>query len=223
MSASSRTCVSACATAAGLAADSALHYTIMAKAQDTTENDEWPKEYRQRIAECENPEKPYKDKELLKDLYCYRELSSVTVGEILDCSPTTVMRYVREYNLPEGTSRLGPAKFYMHRQGYIHVKSENDIAQMHRLTAVAKYGFDAVCGMQVHHKNDVPWDNRPENLELMTLADHTAHHSSKVSWLEKIRMAEMYEHGDISHRDLAEVFDVSMGTTIRYHHEFYGK
>jgi hypothetical protein len=42
--------------------------------------------------------------------------------------------------------------------------------------AVAEYGYDAVCNKQVHHENGVPWDNRPENLELMRIDEHAKHH-----------------------------------------------
>lgn len=40
-----------------------------------------------------------------------------------------------------------------------------DTVFIHRLVAVAEYGFDAVAGNEVHHRNGVRWDNRPGNLE----------------------------------------------------------
>jgi len=39
--------------------------------------------------------------------------------------------------------------------------------KIHRLVAMAEYGIDEVMDKRVHHKNGVPWDNRPENLELV--------------------------------------------------------
>lgn len=47
---------------------------------------------------------------------------------------------------------------------------------IHRLLAVAEYGLDAVAGMDVHHKNGIPWDNRPENIELLTRSEHMRTH-----------------------------------------------
>lgn len=47
---------------------------------------------------------------------------------------------------------------------------------VHRLTAIAEYGIDAVKGMHVHHRNRIPWDNRPENLELLPPDRHCIRH-----------------------------------------------
>jgi len=49
---------------------------------------------------------------------------------------------------------------------------------VHRLLAVAEYGVDAVEGKEVHHKNGVRWDNRPENIELLTPSEHSKLHNS---------------------------------------------
>lgn len=49
-------------------------------------------------------------------------------------------------------------------------------ARIHRLLAVALYGVDAVAGKHVHHKNGIPWDNRPENLELVDPVEHARIH-----------------------------------------------
>ena len=48
---------------------------------------------------------------------------------------------------------------------------------IHRLLAVSEYGIESVKGKDVHHKNNIPWDNRPENIELMTKEKHGRHHS----------------------------------------------
>lgn len=51
--------------------------------------------------------------------------------------------------------------------------------KIHRLQMVAYEGFDAVEGKVVHHKSKHGLDNRPENLELMTAAEHTRLHQNE--------------------------------------------
>lgn len=47
---------------------------------------------------------------------------------------------------------------------------------VHRLLAVAEYGFDKVVNNHVHHKNELKWDNRPDNIELLTSQEHLREH-----------------------------------------------
>lgn len=54
--------------------------------------------------------------------------------------------------------------------------SGNKSFSVHRLLAIAEFGTDSVKGKQVHHKNGIKWDNRPENLEVMTNAEHQKIH-----------------------------------------------
>ena len=50
---------------------------------------------------------------------------------------------------------------------------------VHRLLAVAEYGVEAVEDKHVHHKNGIRWDNRPENIEVVTPEEHTQIHKER--------------------------------------------
>ena len=51
---------------------------------------------------------------------------------------------------------------------------------VHRLLAVAEYGFDAVAGNEVNHRNKRQFDNIPANLEPVSQLDHHALHANEV-------------------------------------------
>lgn len=74
------------------------------------------------------------------------------------------------------------AGIYMNENGYIAWYSHHDYTTkclfVHRLLAVAEYGFDALYGKVVHHRNDIPWLNYPDNIELMSRSEHAQHHQS---------------------------------------------
>ena len=47
---------------------------------------------------------------------------------------------------------------------------------IHRLTAVAEHGVEALRGKVVHHESRVEWDNRVSNLTPLTQSEHKKHH-----------------------------------------------
>jgi len=73
-----------------------------------------------------------------------------------------------------GTFFQGTGRYYLFKGG-----SNCDYVPIHRLVAVAKYGFDAVENQQVHHRNGVRFDNRPENLGLMSNSEHQRHENKQ--------------------------------------------
>jgi len=50
---------------------------------------------------------------------------------------------------------------------------------VHRLLAVSEYGYEKVCNNVVHHKNEVKWDNRPDNIEVMSRTVHAKLHADR--------------------------------------------
>ncbi|MBK8246404.1 MAG: HNH endonuclease [Gemmatimonadetes bacterium] len=48
----------------------------------------------------------------------------------------------------------------------------------HRLVAECSLGRLLLPGEQVHHRNEIPWDNRPENLEVLSTSEHCRRHSA---------------------------------------------
>jgi hypothetical protein len=73
--------------------------------------------------------------------------------------------------------RANDVNLYIDSYGYRvikhHHKGDAYIVSVHRLVALAEYGFEAVVGCHVHHKNKHPIDNRPTNLSVHASDEHT--------------------------------------------------
>jgi len=69
---------------------------------------------------------------------------------------------------------------------------EKESVYIHRLLAVAEYGYDKVSGSEVHHKNGIRWDNRPDNIEPLTPKEHREKHADDhdYSFLEEMERDE---------------------------------
>lgn len=62
-------------------------------------------------------------------------------------------------------------------QGYVTIlQSDGRRIGEHRIVAEAKIGRKLLPGEVVHHINGMKLDNRPENLEVMTVSEHVSHH-----------------------------------------------
>jgi hypothetical protein len=90
----------------------------------------------------------------------------------------------------------------------------------HRLLAVALWGFDAVADKEIHHKNGIPWDNRPSNLSLVSSSEHQRIEWGadwSGDWRDEELLRELYK----SHT-LQEIAD-NFGCTIRTIHYWFEK
>ena len=172
---------------------------------------------------------PWRDEEFLREQYWEKRKTIPKIAEELECGVTTVRDWMVKHGIErrdwsEAIKAGYPdhAHYFMNHNGHMRWRHFEDSIFVHQLLAISEYGFEEVAEKQVHHKNHIPWDNRPENIELMTMAEHTAHHSRKITGIDRLRVAELYEHGDIVSRPLGEMFGISNATVLGIHKEFYG-
>jgi len=151
-------------------------------------------------------EKPWLNERLLRELYQAKGLTTREIADRFDCSNGTVSRWLdnhgietrenwvagveaaKEANRKQSVTlrTLGSGYEFWSSKEWTADGSErvNRIIYVHRLLAVAEYGFEAVAGSDVHHENGVPWDNRAENIEVLSKGEHGRLHSNA------------YHHGD---------------------------
>lgn len=131
----------------------------------------------------ESSGKPWRDPEVLHELYHEQEMTLREIADELGCHNTTVYENMEKLGI-ETRSRWTPhANFYTDRRGYERWETW-DVDQyaslkVHQLLAIStgespRDVFGA--GNATHHKNGIPWDNRPENLETMSQSEHMRDH-----------------------------------------------
>lgn len=134
--------------------------------------------------------KPYKDEDRLRELYVEQKLGAPEIANRLGCAKRTVYRWLDNFDIETRTISESakirklrePPHFRTHR-GYEEVISsageKQDVVRVHRLMMVTEAGYESVVNKQVHHENGVPWDNRPSNLELVSVDEHAEIHNDE--------------------------------------------
>ena len=207
-----------------------------AKVENSEPDLQRKEEYQRRIKNCSDPENPWRDKELMEYLYVDEKLSQLTISRLFSCSSSTIGTWVREHEFDVRTRYETMKIDYGGGVNHVAIHTTNKAqvvwthrkqkVLVHRLMAVAEFGFDAVCGMEVHHgsrdegPNELPpaeisWANWPGNLELMTESEHASHHR-KCTKEQRIELAKEYYQGGISQKQLGEKYGVSRLTVGRY-------
>ena len=130
-------------------------------------------------------EYPWRDESLLYELYWEQELITVKIADELGCIQQTVSKWMQKFDIPRRDAREAAPNRRRHPavftdRDYVicasNYRGTTDSVGIHRLIMVAELGFEAVAGKHVHHKNGVKRDNRAENLELPTRAEHAERH-----------------------------------------------
>lgn len=134
---------------------------------------------------------PHRDEGILRELYEERGLSLQQCADRLGCSQTAVRYWMEKYGVERRDAteaardarRVERASFGHSGAGYeqwqVRDSDGNTTVCVHQLTAIADGADPAEVfgdGTHTHHRNGIPWDNRPDNLEIVTLSQHKKSH-----------------------------------------------
>lgn len=133
-------------------------------------------------------EYPWRDEETLRQAYWGDGLSQSELSEKWGCSTTTIETWMDRHGIEGRQHYNTPASFYTTERGYEFWSSPAtevedrgyEYLRVHRLLAIAKYGFEAVKDIPVHHRKPIPWLNTYDNIELMNAEDHGRHHAEEA-------------------------------------------
>lgn len=126
-------------------------------------------------------EKPWHDPDRLEELYHGKELSAARVADEMGCSPQTVRHWLIEFGIERRSCsyRTIDTVDSIQRR-YPTITGDHSTILIHRFLsyAVGKIDFQELCDPDcvIHHRTNVGWDNRPENLEPMSRSEHMSLH-----------------------------------------------
>lgn len=134
----------------------------------------------------ESNEPLWRNKEVLYRLYWIEGLTQEEIGNELGCRRMTVVKWMDRLGI-NSRHDVQVCHTIEEREGVLGYEAwryDNTTVQVHRLTAVAEFGFEAVVAADaVHHKSSFKFDNRRENFELVSHAEHGRLHSNESEFV----------------------------------------
>jgi len=130
----------------------------------------------------------YRDEETLRQLYVKDGMTLDEIAEKAGVAQTTIRRWMVRNGIDRrggGPGVVPWATYDTDTMGYERWKvrdgENHTVVRVHQLLAIAKgteantiFGGDT----HVHHRNGVPWDNRPENIQVTTNSEHISKHNT---------------------------------------------
>jgi predicted XRE-type DNA-binding protein len=182
------------------------------------------------------------DPDTLRRLYWDEGMSQAEMAEVLPVTQSGVKYWMNKHDIETKTAeqaaaescRANSANYTLNNRGY-HVwrsrENGREIAVgIHRLLAVAE-GADPyeifTGGTHVHHKNSIPWDNRPDNIEPLDAKKHISQHNrgegcgtgkltrKQVSKIRRLSKSEMNQS------EIADEFEITQSNVSRIHNGEY--
>jgi len=183
---------------------------------------------------ADTPPEKLQNADWLRDQYVEQRQSTVDIAGAVGCTPTTVSKWMKRHGIEtRSDSEAARLKFLDHAphyettpDGYEDWATQHDgerwHVRVHRLLAVAEFGFDAVADKIVHHKNHIPWDNRPENLDVMDWSEHSSYHGQEYvdggPWRDEATLREARQ--EFTRNGLAEKWECTYSTVERWEKKY---
>ena len=175
---------------------------------------------------------PWQNEKTLRKMYWEKEMSCAEIAEKLGCTTTTVTNWFDRFNIQKRshkeatqlTNRVERALFRTDTQGRerVECQTNHECVKVHRLIAASMFGAENVGDKFVHHKNGIPWDNRPDNLELVTHIEHNKIHHERGDYNldrnrsvseklnnEETMQAVNFKRMGYTYNEISETYDVS--------------
>ncbi len=162
----------------------------------------------------------------IERLYWEEGKTQKEIAEIVGSIQGNISRFMRKHGIDRRNKSNTPASFRFNEFGYpmSYSSADNASIHVHRLVAVAEYGIDAVAGNDVHHKNEIRWDNRPENLEVLSRSDHVKEHREREygdkPWRNESLLRKRYKEDGLTAEELSKEFGCSMSTIYTHLDKF---
>ena len=191
---------------------------------------------------------PWDDENILYEAYANEGKSAAQIADELGCSRSHIRNKLKEYGIPRRSLSEAQLAKYLRdpdipirtdRDGYEriehHYNGERTRVAVHRLLAVAEFGFDALQGRHVHHGKDggrlpacnIPWANWPGNIELVKREKHEQkHHELRMQnpaapYQDRDVLWELYWEQDMTQYEIANELDCHRASIKRWmkHHQ----
>jgi hypothetical protein len=117
--------------------------------------------------------------EQLKKMYWDNRMTLKEIAIKAGVSITTVHRRMKDYMLPTRGpgQRTTHSTFRTNTDGNEEASGSHRSVDIHQLVMVAEHGTEAMYNRDVHHQTKIGFDNRPNNLELLSHSEHTTFHN----------------------------------------------
>lgn len=126
---------------------------------------------------------PWTDREKMMELYWGERMSQEEIAEHVGCEQSTLSTWFDRLDIPTRYLEKKHGSLSTTERGYVYFAGVSDIVWMHKLAAIAGGANPEKVFSEdynIHHINDVQWDNRPENVECLTVAEHTERHREEL-------------------------------------------
>jgi len=125
--------------------------------------------------ERHNIKRPLRDEQYLRQKYHDEGLSLSELADEIGCWKGSVGKAMDRFGIERRSTKSNPS-IHTNSYGHEYVSSKDDSVYIHRLLAISEYGTETVKDRDVHHINGIPWDNRPENIEVLSREEHNREH-----------------------------------------------